>query len=112
MYFLPFRFFGRRVCTFRRSHAAPSDWTFLRNYKGLHRERIDEAIHEAGLEAHILVSPKAYDETGRPLPEKIAVYADSQEVAGLFFQFYAQVKAQHQRETARVFGSNRGHPAH
>lgn len=108
MFFL-FHLFGHRLCTFHRAHAGPRGWGFLRNYKRLHRDRIDQAIQQAGLGSHLTVSDKAYDETGRRLPEKIAVYAESQEVAALFFQFYAQVKAESQREVARSFGSNRKH---
>lgn len=106
-----FHLFGHRLCAFHRVHAGPRGWSFLRNYKRLHRDRIEEAIQQAGLGSHVVAAERAYDETGRRLPEKIAVYADSQEVASLFFQFYAQVKAAHQREVARSFGSDRKHSA-
>lgn len=101
------RFVIHRFCTFRRSQLAPSGWVFLRNYQQCRHETIDRLIVEAALESHILVAEKAYDEEGRLLPQKFAVYAQSLETAALFFQFYAQVKANNSRETARHLGSNR-----
>ncbi len=97
MSFLEISFIGRPFCRRRRSQAAPAGFVFVRNYKRRHRPRVEEAISRAGLGDHVLAVTQAYDDCGRRLPEKIAVYSTSAEVSSLFFQHYTQLKAERQR---------------
>lgn len=55
--------------------------------------RIEQTIAEMRGETNIKTASIAYDEAGKPLPLKFAVYAANNEVASLFFQYYQEVKS-------------------
>src|SRR5215469_15724038 len=83
---------GRRAAQARARAGFPGH-IFLRNYKRIHRDRIQKAIRSGSLVNNTRISDEAFDSTGHKLPAKIAVYASSNEVAELFFNNYSVVKA-------------------
>jgi len=80
-----------------RASAGKVGHTFLRNYKKSHRSRLENAIGLGELREHVFISDIAYDSEGVIIPEKLAVYADSQHTEALFFQMYAITKRQEPR---------------
>jgi hypothetical protein len=75
-----------------RQKLAPAGFQFIRNYKKTHLNRITTTISEMRGHDIIKVAETAFDETGNPLPLKLAVYARDNEAATLFFQFYQRIK--------------------
>lgn len=85
--------FGSKVQKHRRS-VAPVDYIFLRNYKKIHRSRLQQTIATMQGQETIKIVDAAYDENGNELPLKLAVYAVNNDSASLFFQFYQRIKTE------------------
>ena len=76
-----------------RKKLAPN-YSFLRNFKAVHRDRIQKAVDLGQLQGKIVLVDTAYDADGQPLPLKIAAYSDSPYATSLFYQFYFITKAE------------------
>jgi len=76
-----------------RGKVGPTGYVFLRNYKRIHRDRIESALRQMKLGEAVSIRDKAFSSNGDPLPAKIAVYACNNQAADHFFHGYAIVKA-------------------
>ena len=76
-----------------RGKVGPTGFSFLRNYKRIHRDRIESAVRQMHLGEALSIQDQAFSSDGEPLPEKIAVYACNNQAADHFFHGYAIVKA-------------------
>ncbi len=76
-----------------RGKVGPAGYSFLRNYKRIHQDRIESAVRQMHLGEAVSIQDQAFGSNGDPLPEKIAVYACNNQAADHFFHGYAIVKA-------------------
>lgn len=90
---------GRRAATARGKAGMPG-YVFLRNYKRIHRDRVQNAIRCGRLVDQVRIGDEAFDSSGHKLPEKIAIYARSNDVAELFFNNYRVIKEREKRVPA------------
>jgi hypothetical protein len=88
---LPSRFL-RRPAKLRRK-VGPTGYSFLRNYKRIHQDRVESAVRLMHLGEAVIIQDQAFSSNGDPLPAKIAVYAFNNQAADHFFHGYAIVKA-------------------
>jgi hypothetical protein len=75
-----------------RGKVGPTGYSFLRNYKRIHQDRIENAVRLMHLGEAVSIQDQAFSSNGDPLPAKIAVYACNNQAADLFFNGYAMVK--------------------
>jgi hypothetical protein len=83
--------FPRRAAKLR-GKVGPTGYSFLRNYKRIHQDRIENAVRLMHLGEAVSIQDQAFSSNGDPLPAKIAVYACNNQAADLFFNGYAMVK--------------------
>jgi hypothetical protein len=98
-----------------RGKAGPAGYSFLRNYKRIHQDRIENAVRQMHLGEAVLIQDQAFSSNGDPLPGKIAVYACNNQAADHFFHGYAIVKAREKmmpdfRRTCTTLSQADGHP--
>jgi hypothetical protein len=86
-----FTFFRTWKASHLRHKVGPHGFEFIRNYKAIHRDRVENAIKLVGAQ-YLHIADQAFDAFGNPIPNKIAVYAASPETSDLFFQHYQNVK--------------------
>lgn len=76
-----------------RGKVGPTGYSFLRNYKRIHQDRLESAVLLMHLGEAVSIEDQAFNSNGDPLRAKIAVYACSNQAADHFFHGYAIVKS-------------------
>lgn len=98
-----------------RGRVGPRGYSFLRNYKRIHQDRIENAVRQMHLGEAVSIQDQAFGSNGDPLPAKIAVYACNNQAADHFFHGYAIVKAREKMmpafsRTCTTWSQADGHP--
>ena len=98
-----------------RGKVGPTSYIFLRNYKRIHQDRIENAVRLMHLGEAVSIQDQAFSPNGDPLPAKIAVYACNNQAADHFFHGYAIVKTREKMmsdfsRTSTSLSQAKGHP--